>query len=303
VLGSLYVTCGIALPEFFGASMARNLLVGNAVLGFVAVGMTFVLLSGGIDLSVGAAIGFSSVLVASLVGEGWPPAVAMGAAVSLGAGAGAGMGGLIHRFALPPFLVTLAGMLAFRGLALRVEEASIPIRHPLYATLAERGAAPLPPVALLFLATLLAAWVVLRWLPFGRDVLALGGSEESARLMGRPVARTKVLVYAISGACAGLAGVASTMALGAGNAGAGHFYELDAIAAVVVGGTRLEGGAGSVMGTLTGLLLFGLLQELLPFLGIENSWWFRIAMGGLLLAFVLLQRALEDKAARRLPIP
>ncbi|MCW5776130.1 MAG: hypothetical protein KIS87_06805 [Phycisphaeraceae bacterium] len=295
VLLALFAACAIAFPGFLSPGVARNLLVGNAALGLVCIGMTFVIISGGIDLSVGAAIGFSSILIASLVQQGWHPMPAFGLALTVGAAGGATMGTLIHRFALPPFLVTLAGMFLYRGGALMVSERSITIRHPLHRTLAEWGSGPVPPAVVMFVVAAGAGFVVARWTRFGRDVYALGGGEESARLMGVRVAGVKVRVYAISGLCAALAGVAMTLATGAGNATAGHLAELDAIAAVVIGGTPLSGGAGSMVGTVAGVLIFGLIQEAMPRAGVTNSWWFRIAVGGLLLGFVLLQRGLEGR--------
>jgi len=298
VLIALFAACAIAFPGFLSPGVARNLLVGNAVLGLVCVGMTFVIISGGIDLSVGAAIGFASILVASLVQQGWHPLPAFGVALAIGTAGGAATGALIHRFALPPFLVTLAGMFCYRGCALMVSERSITIRHPFHRTLSEWASGPVPPAVVLFVVVALAGWIVARWTRFGRDAHALGGGEESARLMGVRVGRVKVSVYAISGLCAALAGVAATLTTGAGNATAGHLYELDAIAAVVIGGTPLAGGAGSILGTVAGVLIFGLIQEAMPHAGVTNSWWFRIAVGGLLLAFVLLQRGLEGGRGR-----
>ncbi len=298
VLIALFTACAIAFPGFLSPGVARNLLVGNAVLGLVCIGMTFVIISGGIDLSVGAAIGFSSILIALLVQHGWHPLPAFGVSLATGTAGGAAMGTLIHRFALPPFLVTLAGMFLYRGGALMVSERSITIRHPFHRTLAEWGSGPVPPAVVVFIMIAAAGFVLARWTRFGRDVYALGGGEESARLMGVRVASVRMRVYAISGLCAALAGVAMTLATGAGNATTGHLAELDAIAAVVIGGTPLAGGAGSIVGTVAGVLIFGLIQEAMPRAGVTNSWWFRIAVGGLLLGFVLLQRGLEGRRAR-----
>ncbi|HRQ72984.1 MAG TPA: hypothetical protein PLU35_08150 [Phycisphaerales bacterium] len=298
VLLALFAACAVAFPGFLSPGVARNLLVGNAVLGLVCVGMTFVIISGGIDLSVGAAIGFSGILIASLVQQGWHPLPTFGVALAIGTAGGAAMGTLIHGFALPPFLVTLAGMFLYRGGALMVSERSITIRHPFHRTFAEWGSGTVPPAVVMFIAAAAAGFVVARCTRFGRDVYALGGGEESARLMGVRVAGVKVRVYAISGLCAALAGVAMTLATGAGNATAGHLAELDAIAAVVIGGTPLSGGAGSMVGTVAGVLIFGLIQEAMPRAGVTNSWWFRIAVGGLLLGFVLLQRGVEGRRGR-----
>jgi simple sugar transport system permease protein len=284
---ALYVTAGILYEGFFSPRVLTGFFADNAFLGIAAIGVTFVILSGGIDLSVGAMIGCCSIMIAALVERaGWHPLAAVFLVLVYGMVLGAVMGSLIHYFSLPPFIVTLAGMFFARGLGFVVNQESIAIRHDFYESLAG-----LP--ALVFLMVLAAGIYVAHWTRFGRNTYAVGGSEESALLMGLPVARTKIGVYALSGLCSALAGAVYTLYTFSGNPTAGMMLELDAIAATVIGGTLLTGGVGYVAGTLLGVLIFGIIQTAIIFDGRLSSWWTRIAIGILLLAFILLQRLLQ----------
>jgi len=281
--------------HFFSWAVFVNLLRDNSFLGLASIGMTFVILSGGIDLSVGAMVGFTSILVAWLIERHVHPLLAIGAALALGAGLGGGMGAVIHFAALPPFLVTLAGMFFVRGLGLVVSLETIRIAHRFYDAISDFGVFPV--TAILFLAALVAALYLGHYTPFGRAVYAIGGSEQSALLMGLAVGRTKVGLYALSGFCSALAGVTYSFYTSSGNASAGTMLELDAIAAVVIGGTLLSGGVGYVFGTLVGVLILGVIQTIITFEGTLSSWWTKIAVGVLLLVFILLQRFLQRRAA------
>lgn len=305
VLIALYATASALYDGFFTARVVANLFTDNAFLGIAAIGMTFVILSGGIDLSVGAVLAFTGILIAVLVGEHqWHPVPAMLLALGIGTAFGGAMGFLIQRYELPPFLVTLGGMFFARGMAFVVSQESIGISHPLYDAVLDFSItvgpkARLTAIALVFLATLGAAAFVAHFTPFGRNVYAIGGDESSARLMGLPVARTKVLVYALNGFCAALAGIVATFYMGSGNPALGAGLELDAIASVVIGGTLLTGGVGYLFGTLGGVLIFGTIQSALVFDGRLNSWWLRIAIAVLLLIFVLMQRYLTRITQRQ----
>ena len=295
---ALYGFAAWKYEGFFTLRVFVNLLGDNSFLAIAAVGMTFVILSGGIDLSVGAVLAFTTIFIATLVGKGTHPAVAIVLALGLGTILGAGMGWLIHRYDLPPFLVTLGGMFFARGMAFVVSQESVEIAHPFYSAiqgfgipLGERAA--LPATALVFLAVFAAGVFFAHYTRFGRNVYAIGGSESSARLMGLPVARTKVTVYALSGLCSALAGVTASFYMGSGNPAIGFGFELDVIASVVIGGTLLSGGVGTLAGTLAGLLIFGTIQSALIFDGRLNSWWLRIVVGVLLLTFILFQRFLS----------
>jgi len=295
---------GVLYDGFLNPQVFLNLLIDNAFLCVVAVGMTFVILAGGIDLSVGAVLAFATVLCAVLVQHhGWHPLAAIALALALGTGFGAAMGLLIQRYRLPAFVVTLAGMFLARGAATLLSVDSISIDHPFmtrlaYLRLPLGGGYALSVGAVVALVVVAAAVWVARSTRFGRAVYAIGGNRASAALMGLPVAATEVAVYALSGFCAALGGVLCALYMLSGYSLHGSALELDAIAAVVVGGTLLAGGSGHVLGTLLGVLILGLIQTLIAFDGSLSSWWTKIAIGALLLVFCLLQRVLASRRRR-----
>jgi len=301
VCALLYLAAGIAYDGFFSARVFLNLLSDNAVLGVAAIGLTFVILSGGIDLSVGGVVGVVSIGLALLIEtKGVPAAVAIPTVLGMGAIFGAGMGTLIHFYALPPFLVTLAGMFLARGAGFMLKLESMPITKqlPEFAASLSIPVGPtmeLPASAIIFLALLMIALVMAHFTRFGRNIYAVGGNEQSSILMGLPVGLTKVGVYALSGFCSALAGVVYTFYTSSGNPTAGTGLELEAIAAVVIGGTLLSGGVGLLAGTLVGVLIFGMIQTIITFQGNINSWWTKIIVGLLLLGFILLQKVLQMK--------
>lgn len=300
-LGLFALLCllgGIRYEGFLAPQVFLNLFIDNAFLVVVAAGMTFVILTGGIDLSVGAVVAFTSVLLASLVQQhGWHPLVAMALTLAIGTAFGAAMGFVIQRYRLLPFVVTLAGMFLARGAATLISVESIGIDHGFAASLAAMrvplgGGAFLSTGAVTALVVVMLATLVARSTQFGRTVYAIGGSETSAALMGLPVGATLVRVYALSGFCAALAGLIYSIYTLSGYSLHATGLELDAIAAVVIGGTLLAGGVGHLPGTLLGVLVLGLIQTLITFDGTLSSWWTRIVIGILLLAFCLLQRLL-----------
>jgi simple sugar transport system permease protein len=297
--------------RFDGFASGRNvvgMINDNAFLGVVAIGMTFVILSGGIDLSVGSVVALTGVMIGWAVQlKGWHPAWVVPAVLLGGAIFGAAMGCLIHFFRLPPFLVTLAGMFLARGLAFVISTESFALNHAWYAeasgwevVLAGRGRTrvALPLTAVIFLGALSVAVYVAHFTPFGRNVYAIGGNEHSSLLMGLPVGRTKVGVYALSGFTAALGGVVFTLYTLSGDPRSAVGLELDAIAAVVIGGTLLTGGAGYVAGTLFGVLILGIIQSAIAFEGKWSSWWTRIVIGVLLFAFISLQKLITHLSAR-----
>lgn len=303
VLLALFGLASFQYEGFFSRRVIANLLGDNALLGVASAGMMFVIVAGGIDLSVGSVLAFSGVLVASLVqSHGVSPFLAAPLALLLGIGFGAAMGTLIQWYELPPFLVTLGGMFLARGMAFVISSESIGITHPLYERVMEwgipwGGGANVSTIAIGFILVILLGSFLLHGTRFGRNVYALGGSEPSARLMGLPVSATKIWVYALSGFCSSLAGVMSTFYKGSGNPADGMGFELDVIASVVIGGTLLTGGVGNMGGTLTGVLIFGTIQTALSFDGRLSSSWLRIVMGLLLLGFILFQRVLSRSKA------
>lgn len=291
---------GVLYDGFLSPQVFLNLLIDNAFLCIVAVGMTFVIISGGIDLSVGAVIAFSTVLVAALIErQGWHPLAAISLALALGAGFGACMGALIQRYRLQAFVVTLAGMFLARGASYLISVDSISIDHPFHTELAYLripvgGGYSLSAGAVIALLVVAAGAAIAHGTRFGRAVYAIGGNAQSAMLMGLPVDATVVRVYALSGFLSALAGVVLTFYMLSGYSLHAQGLELDAIAVVVIGGTLLAGGSGYIAGTLVGVLILGLIQTLIVFEGTLSSWWTRIAIGVLLLLFCLLQRMFES---------
>jgi ribose/xylose/arabinose/galactoside ABC-type transport system permease subunit len=283
-------------PGFFSLQVFLNLLIDNAFLCVVAVGMTFVILSGGIDLSVGAVIALTTMVSAALVEKhGWPPLLVIPLVLAMGTLFGAFMGFLIERFRLQPFIVTLAGMFLARGLCYVISIDSISIGNAVYSDIAQVrvpvwGDASLTLSALIALGMVALAVFVAHYTTFGRTVYAIGGNEQSALLMGLPVRSTIVGVYTLSGFCSALGGVLFTFYMLSGYGLHAMGLELDAIAAVVIGGTLLTGGVGYVVGTLVGVMMLGIIQTLIAFDGTLSSWWTRIVVGALLFVFCLLQR-------------
>jgi simple sugar transport system permease protein len=300
----LFVAGGIQFEGFASPRVASNLFTDNAFLAIAAIGMTFVILSGGIDLSVGAVVALSGVLSAVMIETlGWHPLAAIPLVIVLGAAFGAIMGVLIHRYDLQPFIVTLAGMFFARGLATVISEQSIPIENGFYDAFNDfgfmlPGRAWIGSSTLLMLALLgLAVWLA-HFTRLGGFIYALGGDAKSAALMGVPTGRTRVAVYSLSGSLAATAGIVYSFYTSSGYALAGVGLELDAIAAVVIGGTLLRGGAGYVHGTLLGVLVMGLIQTWISFQGTLNSWWTKIVIGALVLAFIVLQRWLAARLGK-----
>ena len=297
----LYAASALAFPGFFSLGVFVNFFTDNAVLGIAAIGMTFVILSGGIDLSVGAVIGFTSILLACLIEKHHVhPFLATALLLVWGTLFGAGMGCLVHFYNLPPFLVTLAGMFLARGLGFVMQLESIPITHPIYNAVSNLHlplgkSTEAPAIAIFYVLLMLGAWDLAQLTRFGRNIYAVGGSESSAILMGLPVGRTKIGVYALSGLCSTIAGIVYTFYTFSGNPSAGAGLELDAIAAVVIGGTLLSGGIGHIAGTWIGVLILGIIQTAITFQGKLSSWWTKIAVGLLLLGFILLQKLIQKR--------
>jgi ribose/xylose/arabinose/galactoside ABC-type transport system permease subunit len=294
----------VAYPGFLAPQVFLNLLIDNAFLCVIAVGMTYVILTGGIDLSVGAVAALATMLLASLVeGHGVDPWVAIPLVLLAGCLFGLLHGVLIQRFRLQPFIVTLGGMFLARGISFLISTESVSIEHDAYRQLAATriplGVGSLSVGAVSALLVVAAGAWVARATSFGRAVYAVGGDEAAARLMGLRVERTVVGVYLLSGFCSALAGVLMTFYMLSGYSLHGVGLELDAIAAVVIGGTALRGGTGYVLGSFIGVMILGLIQTLIAFNGTLSSWWTRIVIGVLLLVFCLLQRLLEGRAGSR----
>jgi ribose/xylose/arabinose/galactoside ABC-type transport system permease subunit len=302
VLG--FAICAAQFPHFASTRVVANLLTDNAFLGVVATGMTFVIISGGIDLSVGSVIGFATVFVALATERlGLPPLAAFAILLLLCAGFGAAMGAVIHVFDMPPFIVTLAGMFLVRGTSFLMSTESTPITAPLYTAVSDFGLAlpgggKLTAIAIIMLIVVALGSILLHFTRFGTNVYALGGNRTAAALMGVPIAAMTVRIYMLSSVLAGIAGIVFSFYTAAGYSLSAVGVELDTIAAVVIGGTLLTGGQGSTVGTFIGVLIQGLIQTYINFDGTLSSWWTKIATGILLFAFIGLQQGMLKLASR-----
>jgi simple sugar transport system permease protein len=273
-----------------------NLFINTASLLIVSIGMTFVILTKGIDLSVAGMIALTSAASAALLVKGVSPAIVMPLMLAMGILFGLAMGSIIHYLKVEPFIVTLMGLFFARGMAYIITLSSLTIKDPFYRYLALTKI-PLPffEKAYLYIPSLIGPLLLVvviylaNFTRFGRTVYAIGNNEQSAMLMGLPVARTKIIVYAFCGFCSALAGIVFSISLLSGYGGYAPGMELDAIASVVIGGTMLTGGVGNVVGTLFGVLINGTIVSILQFNGTLSSWWTRIGVGALTLIFIGIQ--------------
>jgi ribose transport system permease protein len=270
---------------FLSPGNQSNVLFEYSEYGLLAVGMTLVILTAGIDLSVGSVLGLSATLFAYLlIAWGWPTGAAALVSIIAGAGCGLVSGLMVARLRMQPFVATLAMMVAARGAA-KLVSGGIKVSHgarPWYALqdapppvfdwmTAPHAAGWLRPITACFLLTIILMALVVRYTRFGRHLYAIGGNEEAARLSGIAVGLAKAATYTISGLMAGLAGVCNACHMGYGDPEAGFTYELDAIAAVVIGGTSLMGGRGGMMLTLIGTLIVGYANKILSLIGWQEA--------------------------------
>ncbi len=293
-----YALCYSQFPYMLSTRVVGNLLTDNAFLGIAAVGMTFVILSGGIDLSIGSVIAFTGVFIAVVLKEtSLHPLVVFALVLIITAIFGGIMGAIIHYLEMPPFVVTLAGMFLARGIAFVISTDSVPVKHEFYTFLQDSfyrlpGGGRITVIGAAMLVVFFVGIIIAHRTKFGTNVFALGGGIPTSKLMGVPVARTTIGIYAISGFLAGLAGITFSLYTSAGYSLAAVGVELDAIAAVVIGGALLTGGSGFIAGTLIGVLIMGLIQTYIIFDGTLSSWWTKIVIGILLFSFILMQKGL-----------
>lgn len=281
-----------------------NLFQQASVVGIVAVGMTFVILTANIDLSVGSVVACGGMVASLLMAAGTPPLLAVAAAIGVGAALGAVMGAISAYAAVPSFIVTLAGLVTVRGVTYLMSNGvpigGLPPGFGQFGSLAVPifPGVHVPVLALLFLAVCVVAALVLRYTVFGEYVFATGGNAEAARLSGLPVKLIVTIVFAISGSLAALSGVLLTARLRIGQPTAAQGLELDAIAAVVLGGTSLFGGRGSVIGTIFAVMLLQVLRNIFNLLGLGS--FYQMTMTGLIIiAAILLNRAIDSRQGRR----
>ena len=300
-LGTLAGLLGLCLllwiltPHFLTVSNLLNVLEQTSINAVIAVGMTFVILSAGIDLSVGSILALAGVVLATLLHQDWPVPAAIAVGLLMGFGFGALNGAAIAWGRLPPFIATLGMMSIARGCALLFTEGR-PVSgfDQTFRSLATARILGIPAPVVLTAAVYLVARFVLTSTRFGRYVYAMGGNEEATRLSGVNVRLHKMLVYGVSGLTSGLAAVLLTARLNSAQPIAGIMYELDAIAAVVIGGTSLAGGEGGVGGTLIGALIMGVLRNGLNLLGV-SSFLQQVVIGLVIVFAVLLDTALKSR--------
>lgn len=303
---ALYMVSWARFKGFGSTVVLANILYDNAFLGITAVGMTFVILSGGIDLSVGSVIAFIGVFCALMIqNTQLHPLIVFAMALAIGTIFGGTMGIIIHYLKIPAFIVTLAGQFLARGLIFSLTTRSVGVTHEFYQQVYDisiklPSGGKLSFLAMIFLGVLLIGIFVAHFTEFGRNIYAMGGNENAALLLGVPVARTTISVYALSGFIAALAGVVYSLYTSSGYPLATVGVELDAIAAVVIGGTLLTGGVGYVAGTFIGVLINGTIQTYITFDGSLNSWWTRIVIGILLFIFIALQKFLSSSNGQAL---
>ncbi|AJQ27968.1 galactofuranose ABC transporter, permease protein YjfF [Pelosinus fermentans] len=301
---ALFAAGSVLYNGFFSTQVLLNMLIDNAFLIITAIGMTFVLIIGGIDISVGSVIALVCMLSAYLLEiQHLSAIIVIPLMLLMGFLFGLVQGSFIHFFTIQPFIVTLAGMFLARGLCYVISIDTIMITNPFYQFVATYRI-PLPfgnfisISVIIALVLVLAALYLSNYTKFGRAVYAIGGNAQSAMLMGLPVGRTKVLVYGLSGFCSALSGVVFSFYMLSGYGLHAMGLEMDAIASAVIGGTPLTGGVGFVTGTLFGVLIQGVIQTLIMFQGTLSSWWTKIAVAFLLCLFIVLQRIVVFRKER-----
>lgn len=288
----LIIVVSILNPSFLTISNIFNVLRQVSISAIIAFGMTFVILTGGIDLSVGSTLALTGVVAASLLAGGFDPILSMGIALILGLILGAINGVIITKGKVAPFIATLATMTVYRGLTL-VYTNGKPISglgdHASFQLFGKGYFLGIPIPVITTLITFGILYFILHKTTFGRRVYAVGGNEEAAKLSGINADRVKIAVYAISGFLAALSALILTSRLNSAQPTAGQSYELDAIAAVVLGGTSLNGGKGWIFGTLIGALIIGVLNNGMNLIGV-SSFWQQVVKGIVILLAVLLDR-------------
>jgi simple sugar transport system permease protein len=302
---------GMRDPQVF-----LNIFRNNSYLLISAIGMTFVMLTGGIDLSVSGVAALTTVASAAMLRDGWNPWVVILLVLAMGMALGATMGSFIAYLKVQPFIATLAGMWFARGMCFFISDDAIAINDRIFRILGQTKIL-IPGLSdpatkqgdfvsifvIVGLLVLLVAIYIAHYTRFGRTVYAIGGgggsNEQSARLMGLPVNTTKVLVYTLNGFCSALAGIALSVNVMSGHGLYASGFELDVIASVVIGGTMLTGGEGYVFGTWFGVLILGITQTLIQFDGRLSSWWTKIVIGALTLMFIGVQSALAARKSGR----
>jgi ribose transport system permease protein len=283
-------------PGFLSERNLINILQQSSINACVALGMTLVIISGGIDLSVGPTAALAAVLSASLMVSGVPPILAIVAGLALGALCGAVNGALVSFGGLQPFIVTLGTLSTYRALALISTGGNPILGIPAgFRSIANGSFAGVPASVVIVIVVALLAGILLRKTPFGEYLLAVGGNEEAAHIAGVPIALTKIGAYMLSGALAALAAIILIGRLGAAEPILGNLWELDAIAAAAIGGASLMGGKGSIIGTLLGAIILGTMRNGLTLLNVQ-AFYQLLATGLIILLAMLVDRATRGRS-------
>ncbi len=288
------IIASLRFPAFLTVNNIADIVTAASFLGLVTIGQSFVIIMGGFDLAVGSLIGLGTVLAAYSAPYGWLAALL--APAIAGAMIGLLDGLLIAVAGMAPFIVTLAALLGVRGLALTLAKDSMVITNPgFFGVIANGSALGIGNLIWILLIAFAIAALVLNQTRFGVSIFAIGGNTEAARMLGVPVRRTMVLAYVASGALAGLSGALLAAHLSSGIAVAGDGYELRSIAAAVIGGVLLTGGVGTMAGALSGVLLLGLIENVINQIGTLSSYYQNLASGIFLLIAVLAQSGLSRR--------
>ncbi len=291
VLAVTALVASLAFPDFRHLENVQDIVTAACFLGLVAIGQTFVVIMGGFDLSVGSMVSVGTVLAAYAVPYGWAAALLLPMAAGVLVGLIDGV--LIARVRMAPFIVTLSALLALKGAAVALAGESMVISHPgFFGRLANGQVLGLNTLILILAAAFALASLVLNRTRFGAAVFAIGGNEEAARMLGIRVARVKITTYCLSGGLAGLAGALLAARLSSGLSAAGNGYELQSIAAAVIGGVLLTGGVGTMTGALAGVLLLGIINNVINQIGTLSAAYQGLASGVFLLLAVIIQSGL-----------
>ena len=298
ILLVICVFATILSPSFLSVTNLFNVFKQITVAGIVGCGMTFVILTGGIDLSVGSILGLSGVLASGVLASTGNTAVAVAVSLTVGIACGAVNGFFVSVCGIPPFISTLGMMTLLRGVILVYTKGSpIPIKSDAYKFFGKGSIAGIPvPVIILILVFLLAHYILTQT-SYGRSVYAVGGNREAARLSGIRVKTSEFLVYTLNGLMCGMAGLILTARLGSAQSTSGTGIEMDAIAAVILGGTSLSGGVGFVLPTVVGAMIMGIIDNILTLMNV-NPHATNIVKGAVILIAVLVDKKVKDLSAK-----
>ena len=292
VLALAVIAAALVFPDFLRWANVLDIVTAASFVGLITIGQSFVIIIGGFDLAVGSIVGLGTVIAAYCAPYGWVPALL--APVLAGALIGLVDGTLIARARMAPFIVTLAALLAIRALAVATAGESLVIANPgFFATIANGSLLGIGDLVWILVAAYALAALLLNRTAFGTAVFAIGGNEEAARMMGVRVERVTILAYVGSGALAGLTGALLAAHLDSGLSAAGTGYELQSIAAAVIGGVLLTGGVGTMAGALSGALLLGLIDNVINQIGTLSAYYQGLVSGAFLLLAVVVQAALS----------